>query len=80
MYARAEYNLTLSHSRLRSPTFHPQRRQMKTYANECFPSHSKIEQPIGKGRVRGRGREGVHKRYFMEHGRPDAGFDFYPNS
>jgi hypothetical protein len=40
------------------------------------PNYSKIEQPIGKGRVRGREREGVHKRYFMEHGRPDAGFGF----
>jgi hypothetical protein len=33
--------------------------QTTTNANECFPNYSKMEQPIGKGRVRRRGREGV---------------------
>jgi hypothetical protein len=32
---------------------------MPMNANECFPNYSKIEQPIGKGRVQGRGREEV---------------------
>jgi hypothetical protein len=26
-----------------------------TIADECFHNHSKMEQPIGKGRVQGRG-------------------------
>ena len=51
-YAGAD--LTLSHSQLRSPAFHSHDDD-----NECFPNYSKMEQPIGKGRVRGRGRKGV---------------------
>ncbi len=50
-YAGAD--LTLSHSHIRSPAFHSHD------DDECFLIYSKIEQPIGKGRVRGRGREGV---------------------
>ncbi len=53
----ADFNLALSHSRLRSPVFHPN-------DDECFLNQSKIEQPIGKGRVRGRGREGVGAETF----------------
>jgi hypothetical protein len=30
-----------------------------TNGDKCFPNHSKLEQLIGKGRVRGRGTEGV---------------------
>jgi hypothetical protein len=52
--ALADYNLTLSRSRLRS------HRSQAFHLNddECrrtFPNYSKMEQPIGKGRVRGRG-------------------------
>jgi hypothetical protein len=58
-YAGADYNLTLSHSRLKSST-------PTTNADDCFPNYSKIEQPIGKGRVRGRGTEGVELHYVLE--------------
>ncbi len=53
-YAGADYNLTLSHRQLRSSAFHSHGDD-----DECFLNYSKMEQPIGKGRVRGRGREGV---------------------
>jgi hypothetical protein len=42
-YARADYNLTLSHSRLRSPLL-----PTTTIGDKCFPNYSKMEQPIGK--------------------------------
>ncbi len=47
-----------------------------TNADECFPNYSKMEQPIGKGRVQGRGMEGVGadfmSRHFIEHGQTHA--------
>jgi hypothetical protein len=45
-YAGADYNLTVSHNRLRSPVSFP----IRSNADECFPSYSKMEQPIGRGR------------------------------
>jgi hypothetical protein len=47
-------DLTLSHSQLLSPAFHSH----DDGECLCFLIYSKIEQPIGKGRVRGRGRKG----------------------
>jgi hypothetical protein len=46
-YGGADYKLTLPHSQLLSTvSFHP-----SDGADEIFPSCSKMEQPIGKGRV-----------------------------
>ncbi len=48
-----------------------------TNVDGCFPDQKK-EQPIGKGRVPRRGREGVRadfmskNSHFMEHGQPHA--------
>jgi hypothetical protein len=47
-YAGADYNLTLSHSRLRSSAFH-----INKGVNEFFPNFTKMEHGIGGG-----GREG----------------------
>jgi hypothetical protein len=66
-YARADYNLTLSHSRLRSPAFH---------LNECrrmFPQLFKNGKTKGKWSLSERGSAEVgadvmsKNRDFMEH-------------
>ncbi len=51
-YAGAKTSLYLI-VKLRSPVFHPYD------DHECFLNYSTMEQPIGKGRVRGRGRKGM---------------------
>jgi hypothetical protein len=43
----SSYLIVDSHVSLSTPTI--------TIADECFHNHSKMEQPIGKGRVQGRG-------------------------
>ncbi len=48
------YNLTLSHSRLWSPAFHPNNDEYR----RGFPYYSKMKQPIGKGRKREPGGKG----------------------
>ncbi len=52
-FAGADYNLTLSHSRLRSPAFPPQRRRM---AMNVSPIIQKTRQQVEKGRVGGGGK------------------------
>jgi hypothetical protein len=42
-------------------SFQPQR----TNADECFANYSKMEQQIGKGRVRGRWMEGVEDDFMF---------------
>ncbi len=37
---------------------------MKTNVDEYFPNYSKMEQPIGKGREQGRGREGLRAYFY----------------
>jgi hypothetical protein len=55
-YAGADYNITRTHSRLRSSAFHPQRRRMPTNVSR---NTQKMEQPLGKGGARQKGRKGV---------------------
>jgi hypothetical protein len=70
-YAGVDYKLILSHSRLRSPALHPNDDDCR----RMFPQLFEMEQPIGKGRVQGRGEKGwgadfmSENRYFMEHGK-----------
>ncbi len=56
-YAGDVYNLPFSHKRLRSPTFHPY--TTTNMSTNIFQIIKKWNNQFGKGRVRGRGREGV---------------------
>jgi hypothetical protein len=65
----ADYDLTLSHSRLWSQAFHPN-------DDQCRRLFSQLEQPIGKEKVREGGMEGMEADFMsknghcMEHGQP----------
>jgi hypothetical protein len=41
---------------------------MTTNSDEYFPNYSKMKQPIGKGRVRGRESEGMGADFMSENG------------
>jgi hypothetical protein len=70
-YAEAYNNQPLSHSRLRSPAFHPNYKGKGVggeglsyrigWAHLCTSSnfHCMFFMSVGKGRVQGRGREGL---------------------